>query len=280
LKRIALVTDSTADLTAEMKRAFNVYTIPLKVRFAEQEFKDGELTPEEFYHRLAKGGPLPQTSQPSPEEFRQLYRKLLVDHDAILSIHLSSALSGTLNAAALAKADFKQEIHLFDSKNISLGIGLLIKEAARLIAEGLPLPQIIAELKKVRGQIVTLFTLNTLEYLHKGGRIGRVPNLLGSLLKVKPLIRVNPEGVYVLQGIARTQDRALKGIVHAFQELAAGEKPSLLFVAHGAALEAGQRLKNLLETSFQLQASAFTQVGPVIGVHTGPGTVGAAILFK
>lgn len=279
MKKIALVTDSTADLTAEMKKEFNVYTIPLKVRFGQTEYKDGELTSEEFYHRLAMEGNLPQTSQPSPEDFRQLYQELLTDHDAILSIHLSSALSGTLNAAALAKTELNKEIHLFDSKNISLGIGLLVREAARLIAEGLPLPQIIEELKGIRGKIVTLFTLDTLEYLHKGGRIGKVPNLLGSLLKVKPIVRVNTDGVYVLQGIARSQERALKSIAHAFQELSAGKKPSVLFVAHGAAQQAGEKLKSLLETTFHLQASAFTQVGPVIGVHTGPGTVGAALLF-
>lgn len=279
MKRIALVTDSTADLTAEMKKELKVYTIPLKVRFGEKEFLDGELTPEEFYRRLAEEKSLPQTSQPSPEEFRRVYQELLTDHDAILSIHLSSALSGTLNAAALAKAQFQQEIEVFDSKNISLGVGLLIREAARLIAEGLPLTQICKELKRIREKIVTLFTLDTLEYLHKGGRIGKVPNLLGSLLKVKPIIRVNAEGVYVLQGIARSHERALKGMVQAFQELAAGRKPSLLFIAHGAAQQAGMQLKSLLEAAFQQQASAFAQVGPVIGVHTGPGTVGAALLL-
>lgn len=279
MKKIALVTDSTADLTAELQKELNVHVIPLKVRFGEAEFKDGELTPEDFYHRLATSERLPQTSQPTPEEFRELYQRLLADHDAILSIHLSSALSGTLNAATIAKSELNGEIHLFDSKNISLGIGLLLKEAARLIATGLPLPQIIEELKAVREKIVTLFTLDTLEYLHKGGRIGKVPNLLGSLLKVKPIIRVNTEGVYVLQGIARSQERSLKSITQAFQELAADRKPAAFFVAHGAASQAAHSLRTSLEETFKLKAAAFTQVGPVIGVHTGPGTVGAAILF-
>ncbi|HEY8392116.1 MAG TPA: DegV family protein [Capillibacterium sp.] len=279
MKRIALVTDSTADLTAEMQKEFNVHTIPLKIRFGEEEFPDGTLPPAEFYRRLVEEENPPQTSQPSPEEFRRLYQKLLADHDAILSIHLSSALSGTVNAASLAKADFRQEIEVFDSKNISLGMGILIKEAARLIREGLSLPQIRQELQRIREKIVTLFTLDQLEYLHKGGRIGKVPNLLGSLLKVKPIIRVNADGVYVLQGIARSQERALKGIVQAFQELVAGRKPSLLFVAHGAAKQAGEHLKSLLETAFQRPASAFAHVGPVIGAHTGPGTVGAALLL-
>ena len=279
MKKIALVTDSTADLTPELKEKLNVHVIPLKVRFSQDEFRDGELTPAEFYHRLANSETLPQSSQPSPSEFEELYRKLLTDHDAIISIHLSSGLSGTLNAANLAKAELSKEIHVLDSKNISLGIGLLVREAARLIAEEHPLPQIIAELKAIREKIVTLFTLDTLEYLHKGGRIGKVPNLLGSFLKVKPIVRVNKEGIYVLQGVARSQDRAIKSIVHAFQELAGSRKPTAFFIAHGAAEAAGERLKSALEETFQMQAAAFTQVGPVIGVHTGPGTLGAAMLF-
>lgn len=279
MKKIALVTDSTADLTPELKEKLNVHVIPLKVRFSQDEFRDGELTPAEFYHRLANSEKLPQSSQPSPSEFEELYRKLLTDHDAIISIHLSSGLSGTLNAANLAKAELSKEIHVLDSKNISLGIGLLVREAARLIAEEHPLPQIIAELKAIREKIVTLFTLDTLEYLHKGGRIGKVPNLLGSFLKVKPIVRVNNEGIYVLQGVARSQDRAIKSIVHAFQELAGSRKPTAFFIAHGAAEAAGERLKSALEETFQMQAAAFTQVGPVIGVHTGPGTLGAAMLF-
>lgn len=279
LKKIALVTDSTADLTPELTKELNVHVIPLKLRFNQDEFSDGELTPADFYHRLAHSEMLPQSSQPSPSEFEKLYRNLLAEHDAIISVHISSGLSGTLNAANLAKAEIGKEIHVLDSKNISLGIGLLVREAARLIVEEHPLPQIIKKLKATREKIVTLFTLDTLEYLHKGGRIGKVPNLLGSLLKVKPIIRVNSEGIYVLQGVARNQERAIKSIVHAFQERAGNRKPTTVFVAHGAAEAAGQRLKSALEETFQLQTAAFTQVGPVIGVHTGPGTLGAAMLF-
>lgn len=279
MKKIALVTDSTADLTTALQKELNVHVVPLKVRFGAAEFHDHELSAEDFYRRLAAGGPFPQTAQPSPADFLSLYRKLLASHDAILSIHLSTNLSGTLNAAALAKAELNAEIALFDSKNISLGIGPLLKEAARLIAAQLPLSTIVQKLEATRDRIVTLFTLDTLDYLHKGGRIGKVPNLLGSLLKIKPLIRVNEDGVYVLQGVARNLERAVKNMVQTFHEQAAGRKPSALFVAHGAALEAGQKLKKALEEAFQLPASAFTQVGPVIGAHTGPGTIGAAMLF-
>ncbi len=279
MSKIALVTDSTADLTKEMQKELNVHVIPLKLRFAEEEFKDGEITPEQFYARLANSSVLPQTSQPSPDEFIRFYQRLLAEYDEILSIHLSSGLSGTLNSAHLAKENLPGKIHLVDSRTISLGAGLMVMEAAQLIREGLAIPSILAKLAAARKKIETLFTLNTLEYLHKGGRIGKVSGLVGSLLKIKPIVRVNEEGIYVPQGIARSQERALQGIVHAIQEFAQGRKLAKMIVAHGAAEQAALKLKAVLENTFNLKVSTTAQVGPVIGVHTGPGTVGAAVQF-
>lgn len=280
MEKIALVTDSTADLTKEMQKELNVHVIPLKLRFEDDEFNDSEMASEEFYKRLATSNSLPKTSQPSPDDFVRFYQQLLKDNDEILSIHLSSGLSGTLNSAHIAKEKLKANIHIVDSKTISLGIGLMMIEAAELIKKGLKIPEILDKLSTARNNIETLFTLNTLEYLHKGGRIGKVPNLLGSLLNIKPIVRVNENGIYVPQGIARSQGRALKSIVNSFRDLARGRKPLRLVVAHGAAYQAGIDLKTALETAFNLKASTFTQVGPVIGVHTGPGTVGAAIQFS
>ncbi len=278
--KIALITDSTADLTREMQKELNIHVIPLKLRFEDEEFKDSEITSEEFYTRLAASNSLPKTSQPSPDDFIRFYQPLLEENDEILSIHLSSGLSGTLNSAHIAKEKLKGNIHIVDSKTISLGIGLMIIEAAELIKKGLKIPEILEKLSTARENIETLFTLNTLEYLHKGGRIGKVPNLLGSLLNIKPIVRVSENGTYIPQGIARSQGRSLKSIVNSFQDLARGRKPLRLVVAHGAAHQAGIELKEALETAFNLKAFTFTQVGPVIGVHTGPGTVGAAIQFS
>jgi len=280
MKRIALVTDSTADLTDEIKREYNIHVVPLKVRFKDEEYFDYEITSEEFYQRLESESQLPATSQPSPEDFTQLYSKLLENHDEIISIHISSGLSGTVNAANIAKQGLKGNIHIVDSKTISLGIALMVMEAARNISEGLSALQIVEGLSKVRENIETLFTLNTLEYLQKGGRIGKVQGIVGSLLNIKPVVRVGDDGIYHTYKKARSQERALNGIVQAFKELAKGRKHIRLAVAHGAAHQAGLYLKEALENAFQLQTSIFTQVGPVIGVHTGPGTVGAAVQFE
>lgn len=280
MKRIALVTDSTADLTEEIIKDFDIHVIPLKIRFGEQEYSDGELKSEEFYQRLMEGKILPKTSQPTPEEFSRLYSKLLEEYQEVISVHISSALSGTFNAANLAKEKFKEKIHLIDSKTISLGAGLIVMEAARNIKEDKDTEWIIENIKKARKNIETLFTLNTLEYLQKGGRIGRVQGFMGSLLNIKPIIRVGDDGVYHTSGKAHSQKKALDSVVQAFHDLAKGRKPIRLVVAHGAAHKAGMYLKEALEYAFQLQTTVFTQVGPVIGVHTGPGTVGAAIQYS
>lgn len=280
MKRIALVTDSTADLTEEVKKDFDIHVIPLKVRFGEKEYCDGELSSNEFYGRLMEEEILPKTSQPTPEEFSRLYSKLLEEYQEVISVHISSALSGTFNAANLAKEKFKEKIHLVDSKTISLGAGLMVMEVARNIKEGYDARWILDNLKKARENIETLFTLNTLEYLQKGGRIGRVQGFMGSLLNIKPIIRVGDDGVYHTYGKAHSQKKAIENVVQACQDLTKGRKAIRLVVAHGAAQKAGIYLKEALEHAFQLPTTVFTQVGPVIGVHTGPGTVGAAIQYE
>ena len=280
MKKIALVTDGTADLTDEIQKDCDIHVVPLKVRFGVQEYSGGELTSEEFYRRLAEEDELPKTSQPSPEEFGCLYAKLLEEYQEIISVHVSSALSGTFNAAYLAKQKFKERIHLVDSKTLSLGMGLMLMEAARNIKEGQDVAWILDNLAKARKNIETLFTLNTMEYLQKGGRIGRVQGFMGSLLNIKPIIRVGDDGVYHTYGKAHSQKKALDSVAQAFQDLAKGRKAIRLVIVHGAALQAGLYLKDTLEKTFHLQTTAFNQVGPVIGVHTGPGTVGAAVQFE
>lgn len=280
MAKIALVTDSTADLTKEMITSCNAHVVSLGVNFADATFAADQITSEEFYQRLNEATDLPTTSQPTPEDFVTLYERLLDTYDEVISIHLSTALSGTLGAAHIASEKLREKIHLVDSKSISLGVGLMVTEAARCIKEGLSVSAILDKINIVRQNTEVLFTVNTLEYLQKGGRIGKVSGMVGTLLNIKPIIRVSEEGIYVPAGKARSQSKALDSMVNTFQQLANGRQPLSLAVAHGAALEAAKRLQEAMEIAFSMPVSIFTQVGPVIGVHTGPGTVGAAIQFK
>lgn len=280
MERIALVTDSTADMTADIVKKYDIHVIPLKLRFGEQEYLDGELTSEEFYERLVTAKELPKTSQPSPEEFSNLYSGLLDNYKEVISVHLSSGLSGTVNAAHIAADKFKQKVHVLDTKTISLGSALMVLEAAECIKDGLKIPQIIEKFTIARSKLETFFTLDTLEYLQKGGRIGKVHSIMGNILNIKPIIRVGEDGIYHSLGKARSQEKAIKTIVSTLQEFSRGRKHIRFAVAHGAAQQAGLCLKEAMENAFQAPADMFAQVGPVIGVHTGPGAIGAAVQFE
>lgn len=276
-ERIAIVTDSTADLTLSQARDLGVTVIPLTVNFGMQQYLDGiDINSEEFYPMLAASSTLPTSSQPSPAEFKEVYERLLQNYDSIISIHISTGLSGTISSALTAQEMVEGSIHIVDSQSISLGIGLIVLEAVELVKQGLTAEQVVAELERVRKQTEVMFTLDTLEYLHKGGRIGKVSAVMGALLNIKPIVRV-VDGIYIPVGKVRRQEQALQEIVNQFQSLSAGKTIKRLVVAHGAAENAAAKLAEKLKQAFNMVPDLVVQVGPVIGVHTGPGTVGAAM---
>lgn len=279
-KRIAIVTDSTADLPPRRAQELGITIIPLTINFGLEQYRDGvDITSEDFYPLLAASPTLPTSSQPSPAAFKAVYEKLLAEYDSIISIHISSGLSGTINAALTAKEMVAGEIHVVDSKSVSLGIGLIVLEAREMVEQGLAANEIVAQLDRVCQNTEVLFTLDTLEYLHKGGRIGKVAAVMGSLLNIKPIVRV-VDGIYIPAGKARRQEQALQEIVNQFKNLARGRKIKRLVVAHGAAEPAAARLANKLYQALNQEPEMLMAVGPVIGVHTGPGTVGAAMLLN
>jgi len=279
LKRIGLVTDSTSDLTPEQAASLKTTVRPLNVIFGDKIYLDGvDIHPDTFYTMLASAKQLPTTSQPSPGEFMELYEKLFADGcDVIISVHISSGLSGTYQAAKQAAEHLGKDIRVVDSRSISVGIATQVRAAAEAIQAGKSVEDILKAIDSARANHELVFTLNTLEYLAKGGRIGKAKSLLGSLLNIKPIIRVD-DGVYIDAGKARSQKQALEQIVVLFQDLSRGRRAKRIGVAVGAADEAGQYLKVQLEKAFGVEAS-FSKVGPVVGVHTGPGTVGAAVEF-
>ena len=222
MKKVALVTDSTADLTEETIKEFDIHVIPLKVRFTDREYIDGELSSNEFYQQLAQASFLPKTSQPSPEEFKKVYRTLLADYEEIVSIHLSSGLSGTVNAARLGKEGLKGKIHIVDSKCISLGTGLLVLEAGEQIKNGLKGTEVVKKLATVRRNIETSYRQHS-GILQKGGRIGKVNGLVGSLLNIKPIIRVGEDGFTTLKEW-RVVKQGLFSRFQGFQTLSMGRR--------------------------------------------------------
>ncbi len=279
-ERIAIVADSCADLMPSYVAEHNITVVPLNVIFGTEMFKDGvDIKPAEFYKKLAQAEKLPRSSQPSPGEFMEVYEELLKKYDKIVSIHLSEHLSGTINSARSAAEDFNGRVFAFDSHSISAGIALQVEALIDALGRGMTFEEIPAFLEKVRAETYVMFTLDTLEYLAKGGRIGKAESLLGNLLNIKPIIIVI-DGVNHAFGKVRSQKRALKTLADHFVELSnRGLKVKRLAVAHGLAPEAAESLKADLEERLGIKANSFSAVSSVIGVHTGPGTVGAAICF-
>ncbi|HHX97105.1 MAG TPA: DegV family protein [Clostridia bacterium] len=278
--KIKIVTDSTADLPEDFIREHEISVVPLYVNFPEKTYRDRvDLTPSEFYPLLEKAGEqLPKTSAPSINDFLQTYKSLLEAGHQIISIHISSGLSGTASIAEAAAKMLKGNIRIFDSKSISLGIGLQVVSALEMVKKNFSLETVFEKLHKVREQTEVFFSLDTLEYLEKGGRIGKVSSLLGSILKIKPVVRVE-NGIYVPLGKARNQKQAIRKMVENMGKVLGKRIPRQIAVVHGAAEEAALCLKNQIETTFNQKAAFFAETGPVIGVHTGPGTLGVGFTY-
>lgn len=281
MNRIALVTDSTSDLTKDMQAEFGAHIVRLKVVFGEQVYYDGDLSAVDFYFRLLQAQNPPSTPPPDPEDFVSLYNSLLEQHDEVISIHLSEGLSRTIAVAREARdiVGAANRIHIVDSGFVSVATAMQVAEAARGIRKGLDTREILATLKAARDNTETMMMLDTLTFLRRGRRIGRLKGMIASFLNVKPLVRINDEGVFEAAGRAKDQTQALETIVKYFQEKAAGRRVLSFAVAHGSAREPAQRLKKILEQTFDAEVSFFSEVGPAVGVHVGPGVFGAALRF-
>lgn len=277
---IRIVTDSTSDLPPEFVKENNITVVPLYVNFPDQTYLDGvNIQPREFYPMLERSGDkLPKTSTPTIDDFVRTYKALLSECHEILSIHISSGLSSTASIAEAAARTLSERIHVFDSKSISLGIGLQVLEAVEMIRNNLTLEHIKERLVEIRRQTETLFSLDTLEYLEKGGRIGKVSALLGSVLKIKPVIRVD-NGIYVPLDRVRNQGQAIQKLIEHMVRILDGNLPRHVAVAHGAAPNEACTLVDCLEKKLGIKPSLFRETGPVIGVHTGPGALGLAFTY-
>lgn len=278
--RIKIVTDSTSDLPPPFVKENGIHVIPLYVNFDHGTYRDGvDLTANEFYPLLNKAKEnLPKTSTPTRDNFVETYQQILDEGYEIISLHISSGLSGTYSIACSAAEALDGKIRVFDSKSISLGIGLQVLETVNMVKQGFHMERILCHLEELRQRTEVIFSLDTLEYLQKGGRIGKVSALLGNILNIKPVIRVE-NGIYVPIDKVRNQSQAIKKIVEHMARILGNRRPHQVAVAHGAAGEAANSLIKLVETTFKTKIVFLQETGPVIGVHTGPGTLGLGFTY-
>ena len=270
----AIVLDSTADFPDAQIRFPNMRVVPLYVRFGEESFRDYvELDPRDFYRRLKLAAELPTTSQPTPQDFVSTYHAL-AGYERIYSLHISSRLSGTFQSASLASAEEGERIRLVDTESASVGIGMLALAVQDLLGRGTTDEEIEALAERYKNKAGLLFTVDTLEFLAKGGRIGRARALAGSLLNVKPILTIEAGEVVPLTRV-RGRQKALDEFRKRF-EAATTDGPGLAVgIAHAEAEGTVEQLRQLVaEARPQAEIRLVTSLGAVVGTHAGPGTVG------
>ena len=278
MAQTAIVTDSTSDLPRTGAAKYGIEIIPLSVTHRDKTYLDGvDITPDEFYPMLTEGSDLPKTSQPSIGQFTEVYSRLLDQGRDIISVHISGKLSSTVMTALSAVSQLKtSRIHVFDSGFLSYALAMQAVAAARMALDDNPTQRILRRLEEMRGRTELMFTLDTLHYLHKGGRIGKVSSLLGHLLNIKPVLRVE-DGEYVTAARTRSTRQALATMSSLMADKF-GRERVWVAVGHGRGHQGAAALLEMLSHSLNsAEPPVLFEVGPVIGVHTGPGTVGAAV---
>ena len=269
---VAVVTDSTADLPPELAASRSITVVPLTLNFDGQSLLDGvDIRPEDFYRRLPAATTHPTTSQPSPGRFAEAYSALLADHDNVISIHISEKLSGTY-ASALQAAEITdpKRVRVVDSQLVSMSLGLIALTASAMASNGADLEAIESKVLNMRPHVQTYFSVATLEFLRRGGRIGRAGALLGSVLQVKPVLCIRDGQVTPLERV-RTFERALNRIVELTREVDRGHGVCVI-VGHADALADAERIGRELEPI--AETLMIQPLGPVVGAHAGPGVVG------
>lgn len=268
---VKIVTDSTADLPEEVVKALGITVVPLYVRFGDEVLRDRvDISEDEFYQRLTEGSVHPNTTQPNPQDFVDVYQKLSAA-DGIVSIHLSAKLSGTCSSALQAKGTVVKEcsVEVVDSETLSMALGLVVIAAAEAAKAGKSLDEVVEVAKRTMPKIHLLFLLDTLKYLLLGGRIGKAKALLGSILNVKPMLAVK-DGELVPTGQVRTR---AKGIDKLFEYVKNAGDIQDLAVVYNTTPDEAEALAERIGSVFDKEKIRMARVGPVLGVHGGPGAM-------
>jgi DegV family protein with EDD domain len=269
----ALITDSTCDLPQAMIDQYGITVIPQVVVWGDKLYRDRvDLTPEDFYQRLEKDPIWPTTTLPSPADFEKVYRDAIADGAReIVVITVSSAMSGTFQLAEQVGHKMDIPVHVVDSKGPTMSLGWQVLAAARIRELGGTATKMIDAAAKVRDRLVQIVCLDTLEYLHRGGRIGSATRFIGSLLDIKPLVQINHKsGLVESCGQARTRKKSIDTLVSRFFEQLTPGSLKRIAVLHGNALTEAQALADRIKKYFHPVELLVNITGPVLGIHTGP----------
>lgn len=274
MSKIKIITDSTSDLPKGIAKAYDIEVLPLTIFFDKDEYKDWlDIAPKVFFERMRNSEKLPTTSQVNPNNFKEKYESFLKDYDEIISIHLSSDASGTYNSAMIAREMVSEDrITVIDTRNYTYGFGQMVVQAAKMAEEGKTKEEIISRINYLIDNVKTLFVVDTLEYLRKGGRLSATKATIGTLLNLKPILTVD-NGKIVAIDKARGMKKALKRIVEIMQEQGVDLKNQKVKIGHADNQENLREFEDAIEEAYGKYEVEEFEIGCVIGVYCGPGTV-------
>ena len=278
-EKIAIVTDSTSDLRKEDLQKLNIESLPLKVIYSDRQYEDRvDITPAEVYNNMDKE--IPTTSMPSPQEIEDLYSKLREEgYTHIISIHISAGLSATYSNCKMVADQIEGiEVKVIDSKMLSMALGRLVLYAKKIVdKDQYSFEQIVEMVEKKKDKIEVFFVVETLKYLKKGGRIGRVSGTIGQLLNIKPIISIDEDGVYYTFDKVRGRSRSLKKFFQIIKSRTDQNKEYAVDVMHAAAEDEGKKLLEKIKELPEIKENYFGEISPVMVVHTGPGLIGVVL---
>jgi DegV family protein with EDD domain len=277
LNKIALITDSSCDLPKEIIKKYNIRVAPLRIIYKDKEYIDRvTIEPQQVYDNLVNE--IPTTSMPSISDIEDAFTSIEQEgYTHVIAITLSSGLSGTFNTFKFVSENHPNLITcVFDSKSLSAGLGALVDECGKLIAEGKSFEEIVNILPSIKDRITVYYVLETLEYLKKGGRIGKVAGTIGEFLNLKPIISIDSEGKYYTYSKVRGRKQSISRLTEIAKETLSTTKAKL-FILHGGAIEEGRKLYDTFVGMKNVTSLHFSDISPALGVHTGPGLLSIII---
>jgi DegV family protein with EDD domain len=279
-KKVAVLTDSAADLPAALIEKYEIHVIPLYLTMGEKTWRDGvDIKPNQFYELLKTSQDFPKTSQPNVSDFQQVFRKLSGEAESIAAVLVSSELSGTVASARSAKNTMPDvPIEIIDTRGVSMMEGFIVLAAARAAYEGCGLGEVADTARTMIGKTHVYFVVDTFEYLHRGGRIGAAARLLGTTLNIKPVLEIR-DGIAHPAAQVRTRRKALAKVIQLLQEHISGSQEIRMAIINVAATHEATLFREQLLELFDPIEIMMTDCSPVLGAHVGPGTVGVAFYF-
>jgi DegV family protein with EDD domain len=277
MARVKIITDSTADIPPALAQELNITVIPVYIHFGEQTFRAGiDITNEQFYRRLAEGGPHPYTSSPAPTVFEQYYRQYSREYEGVLSIHLSHRFSGVVKTATTARDKLPASltrVEVIDSTSTSLGLGLVVLAAARAAQDGASLEEVHRLVMHTIQHNHVVFFIDSVEYLERSGRLSQATAMLGSMQRIKPLLILD-DGEIVPYDRTRTRAKAIEGLFTFIEDFPHVEQVAIM---HSTTPDDVEKLLEKIDPIYPREKVMIVEYGPALGVHLGPNAMGVAV---